>query len=111
MKGIKRLIASAALAGLTAIGACAGSAYYDTDSGYYATVPPPAPVYEYPGYAPYADGIWINGYWGWGGNNYVWNRGYWTHNRPGFTWVPHRWARSGNGWRFYTGGWRRRAYR
>src|SRR5262249_59100318 len=104
MNTIKRLIASAALAGLVATAGCAGT--YGYSEGYYATTPPPAAYVDVRGSAPYAGAVWIDGYWGYRSDHYIWNRGYWTHERPGYTWEAHRWYRSGNGWRLSRGHWR-----
>src|SRR5262249_1611846 len=103
MRTIKRLISVAALAGFLG---CAGTGYYDSTGDYYASTPPPAEIYEPPGYAPYPGAVWINGYWGWGGSRYYWTRGHWDRPRPGYVWVPHRWYRDGGGWRFHAGYWR-----
>jgi hypothetical protein len=107
MDTIKRLIASAALAGLLATSACTGTVYGEGSYDYYATQPPPAVVVEARGYAPYPDAIWIDGHWGWNQNRYLWHRGYWDHARPGYSYVPHRWYRDRGGWRLSAGYWRR----
>ena len=68
-------------------------------------VAPPPPQYEYPGYPPFTDYVWISGYWGWGGARYAWVPGRWEAPRRGYLWVPHRWERSGDSWRQSGGRW------
>ncbi|UCV19422.1 hypothetical protein [Ferribacterium limneticum] len=75
--------------------------YYDRP----VRVAPPPPRHEYPGYAPYADYVWISGYWGWGGARYEWFPGRWEAPRHGHVWVPHRWERNGDHWRQSGGRW------
>jgi WXXGXW repeat (2 copies) len=43
----------------------------------------PAPAYERRTIAPvsYSDSVWVNGYYGWGGNDWVWVPGRWVQ-RP-----------------------------
>jgi|SRR5215813_7252617 len=90
------------------IGGCyAHSRAYDYDDGYYTVYAPPALIYEQEGPAPYAGGVWINGYWGWNDNQYVWRHGYWSQPRPGYVWQRHAWVRDGHGWRLHAGYWRR----
>lgn len=91
------------------IGGCYGHARYTENygDGYYTTYSPPAAQVEVAGPAPYAGALWIDGYWGWGGQRYVWHRGYWSQPRPGYVWERHVWARDGRGWRFHAGHWRR----
>jgi len=72
-----------------------------------ATVPPPAPMGEVVGVAPYPGYFWISGYWGWIGGRYTWNAGHWQAPRPGYRWVPHRWVPQGNVWRGEGGRWER----
>lgn len=78
--------------------------YYD-DYGPAVYVPPPAPLYEYPGFAPYPGYIWISGYWQWLGARYEWRPGRWEAPRPGHAWVPYRWERQGDHWRSSGGRW------
>lgn len=68
----------------------------------------PPPVYqEVIPVQPYADALWIAGFWGWLGGRYVWNAGRWDHHRHGYQWEPHRWVPHGNGqWRQEGGRWR-----
>lgn len=78
-----------------------------TPDPYYGSVrvAPPPPRQEYPGYAPYADYLWVSGYWGWGGARYEWIPGRWEAPRHGHIWVPHRWERDGDHWRQSGGRW------
>jgi hypothetical protein len=105
MGTVRRMIATAALAGLVATAGC-GGATVAYEEGYYSTAPPPAVVVEERGIAPYSDGVWLDGYWGWNSDRYAWRRGHWDHARPGYQWEPHRWQRDGNGWRMQAGHWR-----
>jgi hypothetical protein len=75
--------------------------YYDRP----VRVAPPPLRQEYPGYAPYADYLWVSGYWGWGGAHYEWVPGRWDAPRQGHVWVPHRWERDGDHWRQSGGRW------
>ncbi|NTV69887.1 MAG: BcpO-related WXXGXW repeat protein [Azonexaceae bacterium] len=75
--------------------------YYDRP----VRVAPPPLRQEYPGYAPYADYVWISGYWGWAGARYEWIPGRWEAPRHGHIWVPHRWERDGDHWRQSGGRW------
>lgn len=78
--------------------------------GYVVAPSAPPPVYqEVVPVQPYADAIWIAGFWGWMGGRFVWNAGHWDHHRPGYHWEPHRWVPHGNGgWRMEGGHWRNR---
>jgi hypothetical protein len=78
-----------------------------TPEPYYGSVrvAPPPLRQEYPGYAPYADYVWIAGYWGWAGARYEWIPGRWEAPRHGHIWVPHRWERDGDRWRQSGGRW------
>lgn len=76
--------------------------------GYVIAPSAPPPVYqEVVPVRPFADAIWIAGFWGWLGGRYVWNGGHWDHPRPGHRWEPHRWVpHSNGGWRMEGGNWR-----
>jgi len=78
---------------------CDSDAYVITDR-------PVNPVYVRPA-NPYADGIWIDGDWVWGGGRYTWREGYWSHPRTGRTWVSGSWTARGNGYTWNRGHWRR----
>jgi hypothetical protein len=51
----------------------------------YASYDPPPPRVVYadvrPGY------VWVDGYWYWGGRNYLWRDGYYVAQRPGYVYV------------------------
>jgi hypothetical protein len=84
--------------GLTA---CGGAVYY-------ANVPPPPVRVEAFGPAPAPGYVWINGYWGWRGNNYVWFPG--RYVRPphrNARWVEPRWEHRGGRYEFRRGYWER----
>ena len=69
--------------------------------GYVVAPSAPPPMYqEAIPVRPFADALWIAGFWGWMGGRYVWNAGRWDHPRQGHQWEPHRWVPHGNGqWR------------
>jgi hypothetical protein len=70
--------------------------------------PPPAPLREYQPAPPFANAVWIAGYWRWSGFRYAWVAGRWSARPEGFVWEPHRWMRSPDGrWREEPGRWRR----
>ena len=68
--------------------------------------PPPVQVEIQPA-RPWVDGVWIDGYWSWSGQQYVWAPGRWERPRPGFVWTPHRWTRHGRHWKYLPGHWHR----
>jgi hypothetical protein len=102
-RGLAALALAAALSGCVV--APAQPVYAD---GGPVMVAPPPPPYETVGVAPVAGQVWINGYWGWGGNRHVWVPGRWEAPRAGHSYVPHTWVREGRGWRQQPGYWRRR---
>jgi WXXGXW repeat (2 copies) len=66
----------------------------------------PAVRYEQRMVAPvaYADPVWINGYWGWGGNDWVWVPGRWVQRpRQDVVWSDGRYYTS-NGRRYWRSG-------
>lgn len=67
---------------------------------------PPASRTEVRPVKPYANAVWIDGYWKWSGGRYVWVLGYWTQSRPGKTWIPGYWQQKGRGWGWVKGHWR-----
>jgi len=87
---------------LGTLAGCGGGVYYAT------APPPPLRVEAAFGPAPGAGYVWINGYWGWRGNNYAWMPGRWMRPpHPHAVWVEPRWERAGNHYRFREGHWRR----
>jgi hypothetical protein len=76
------------------------------DAGYVAAIPDGGPDVVV-GVAPWQDGVWIGGEWGWRGGRYERIGGHWEHARRGQTWhggswVPHR---SGSGYHWNKGRW------
>lgn len=71
-------------------------------------VAPPAPYVETLSDAPFADGVWIGGYWGWEGGRHQWIAGHWEHGRPGYEWRAHRWEQHDGRWHLHQGGWHQR---
>ncbi len=69
---------------------------------------PPAARVEVRSEPPYADAVWIEGYWQRRHNDWVWIGGHWQR-RPsrGAEWVPGYWAETPRGWRWIPGRWRR----
>jgi hypothetical protein len=106
----RRLLARSALAA-TSLMPLAGCVIAPIDpyyGGEVVTVAPPAPYAEVYGAAPMAGGVWINGYWNWGGGRYAWRPGYWSPPRPGYHYRPHRWVPHRHGYRLDGGRWDRR---
>jgi hypothetical protein len=79
---------------------CGGPGYV----GIYArTAPPPIRVESY-GPAPGAGYVWIKGYWGYRGNDYVWNAGRWERPPRGRRhWEDGRWEHRGNRYVWHEG--------
>ena len=71
------------------------------------TTAPPAPVAETQGTAPYADAVWIPGYYVYSNGNYSWVPGKWDRARSGYTWVPAAWEQRADGWYYREGYWAR----
>jgi hypothetical protein len=67
---------------------------------------PPAPIVEVRPAMPFANAVWIPGYWHWNGGHHVWVGGRWSAPRAGWTWEPNHWERHGNGWVMRHGHWR-----
>lgn len=67
-------------------------------------VPPPVPRYEAVP-APREGFVWIQGFWGWDGNQHVWHEGHWEAQRRGYVYQPARWDRVGDRWRYNEGKW------
>ena len=61
------------------------------DVGYTATIPAGDPDVVV-GVAPWPDGVWIGGEWGWRGGRYERIGGHWEHARRGQTWHGGSWA-------------------
>ena len=69
---------------------------------------PPTVIVEPRPYAPGPGYMWIDGYWGWGGDRYVWERGHWAAPPRGYSvWVGPRYDRYGRGYRYAPGHWSR----
>jgi WXXGXW repeat (2 copies) len=68
--------------------------------------PPPAPIEEVRPPPPFAQAVWVPGYWQWSGVRYVWAAGRWSPRPAGYMWEPHRWERRDDGkWVHRTGHW------
>jgi YXWGXW repeat-containing protein len=101
-----KLISGALLAAALSFGAC-GPAYVSGGAEVVVESEPPPPQVEVRPVAPYAEAVWIEGYWRWTGREYVWVRGHWDRPRHGWVWVAHHWERRGNHWHYVPGHWRR----
>jgi len=56
----------------------------------------------------YRDPVYVDGYWTWGGNDWVWVPGEWVERpRPGYRWVEPTAVRTARGWRWRSGYWGR----
>ncbi len=105
---VKKIIPGILLASSLTFAACAPAVYDEPVEGTVVvqTAPPPAQVEVRPA-APYAGGVWIEGFWSWNGGRYVWVPGRWEAPRRGWVWVPHHYTRYARGWRYVPGHWRR----
>jgi len=99
------LIAATVAAGAVAMSAHAGNVGVQIGIG--VPVAPPVVVYEAPPPPPAYGYVWIPGYWGWHGDNYVWIRGRYAYGRPGYVWAPDRWERRGDRYHHVSGNWHR----
>ena len=68
---------------------------------------PPAAYNEVVTVAPGPGYVWVGGYYGWSGRDYLWNRGYWSLPARGYTtWNPGYWNRHDRGHHWVPGQWR-----
>ena len=68
---------------------------------------PPAAYNEVVTVAPGPGYVWVGGYYGWSGRDYLWNRGYWSLPARGYThWNPGYWNRHDRGHHWVPGHWR-----
>ncbi len=72
---------------------------------YVRKAPPPVRVEVRP-VKPYANAVWVAGYWKWNGRNHVWTSGRWVKARRGRTFVKGHWQKKPRGWRYVPGHWR-----
>jgi hypothetical protein len=87
-----------------ALAGCADTYGY---GNYYVRTPPPPNRYERYGQAPGPGYVWINGYWGYRGNNYYWNSGRWERPPRGrHRWEDGRWENRGDRYQWREGHWR-----
>ncbi len=99
---MRRWIATGLLAGSLIAAGCAGGYV-----GYEARIPPPPLRVETYGPTPGPGYIWIKGYWGYSGGNYVWQGGRWEQPPRGRRqWEEGRWERRGDRYRWRDGRWR-----
>jgi hypothetical protein len=68
---------------------------------------PPALRVEERGVAPYAGYWYRNGYYGWGGRDYVWYPGRWYAPRTGYRYYGPSWYRYSGRWAYRPGRWYR----
>jgi hypothetical protein len=73
----------------------------------YAEQAPPEAIVEVRPAMPFAQAVWIPGYWHWHGRSHQWVGGHWSAPRVGYRWETARWERDGGRYRYYPGGWRR----
>jgi hypothetical protein len=67
---------------------------------------PPAAYNEVITVSPGPGYVWIGGYHGWNGRDYVWNRGHWALPARGYSrWSPGYWHRDGRGHYWIAGRW------
>ena len=68
---------------------------------------PPAAYNEVVTVAPGPGYVWVGGYYGWSGRDYLWNRGSWSLPARGYTtWNPGYWHRHDRGHYWVPGQWR-----
>jgi hypothetical protein len=60
-------------------------------------VEPPPPIVEVRPVMPFADAVWLAGYWHWNGNRHVWVGGRWSAHPEGHGWEAHRWDHRSDG--------------
>ncbi len=97
MKTIAKIGILLALTG-SLFASCAGGYYY-------VKVRPDEPYYERP-VAPYANAVWIDGEWTWGGGRYTYISGHWEQPRPGRVWVRGTWQSGPRGYAWHRGYWK-----
>ena len=72
-------------------------------------VAPPAPLEEVRPPSPFANAVWVGGYWHWNGFRQVWVAGRWSPRPAGFEWEGGRWDKRGDGrFSFHPGHWHHR---
>jgi hypothetical protein len=84
----KTLIAAAAFAALSGLGAAAQAQVI--------TIAPPAPRYEVVP-APIPGRVWTPGHWEWRHGQYVWDAGHWVVARNGYEYREPRWVQRADG--------------
>lgn len=68
---------------------------------------PPPEHRENWGPAPHPGYVWVNGYWGWGGEDFHWVPGYWTVPPRSYrAYVPAKWEKHHGSWYLRPGHWR-----
>jgi hypothetical protein len=100
-----RVAAPVILAGALALSACDHTTLY---AG--VNVGPPPPMFWGPvGVPPGPGWVWIDGFYTWGGNNWMWQPGRWARPpHPGWVWRRPTYVRTRNGFRMHQGRWVRR---
>lgn len=72
----------------------------------YVRTAPPAKRVEVRSARPFANAVWIAGYWRWNGNKYVWAKGKWAKPKKGKKWIPGHWKSSRRGYFWVPGHWK-----
>jgi hypothetical protein len=68
---------------------------------------PPETRFEARPSQPYADAVWIEGYWQRRHGDWVWIGGHWERKPRGAReWVPGQWVEKRQGWEWKQGHWR-----
>ncbi len=69
---------------------------------------PPEARFEVRTAQPYADSVWIEGYWQRDHNHWRWQEGHWERKPSrNAEWVPGYWVEVHGGWEWKPGHWRR----
>jgi len=67
---------------------------------------PPEPRVEVRSAQPYAEAVWIEGYWQRRHNDWIWIGGHWERGSRGTReWIPGHWVETRRGWEWKPGHW------
>lgn len=72
----------------------------------YVRKAPPSRRVEVKSVKPYANAVWISGYWKWNGRKHIWVSGHWVKSKKGKVWVAGYWEKSRRGWHYIPGHWK-----
>ena len=82
-------------------------AVFDTGCVAVVRTRPPEPRFEIRPARPYAEAVWIDGYWQSRHDNWIWIGGHWARRPRGAReWIPGHWVETRRGWTWKPGQWR-----